>query len=200
MIKIGLTGGIATGKSTVVNFLKQKKIAIIDCDILAKQAVALNKPAYYQVVAYFGTDILQQNKEINRGKLGSIVFNDKQKRKALEQIIHKQVLRDVNELLLTYNSEQIVVIDIPLLFEAKLEYLVDEIWVVYCAFDQQLTRLMQRNNYSKAEAKARINAQMPIDFKKQHADIVLDNSSTISKLLLQVEIRLNELTKNGEKS
>ena len=198
MIKIGLTGGIATGKSTVVNFLEQKKIAIIDCDKLAKQAVALNKSAYFEIIAYFGTDILQQNKEINRGKLGSIVFNDKQKRKVLEQIVHKQVLRDVNELLLTYNNEQIVVIDIPLLFEAKLEYLVDEIWVVYCTQNQQLTRLMQRNNYSKTEAKARINAQMSLDLKKQQADIVLDNSSTIAELLVQVETRLTELSKNGE--
>ena len=198
MYKIGLTGGIATGKSTVANYLKQKNITVIDCDTLAKQAVALNKPAYFEVINSFGTDVLQANKEIDRSKLGSIVFNNRQKRMVLEQIVHKQVLKDVNDLLLEYNNKSIVVIDIPLLYEAKLEYLVDEIWVVYCSEEQQLLRLMQRNRFTKEQATARISAQMSLEQKKQQADVLLNNSSTVTELLNQVESRLTEIYKNEE--
>ncbi len=192
---IGLTGGIASGKSTVANYLQQQDIPVIDCDLLARQAVIRGKPSYYKIVNTFGEAILLPNGEIDRAKLGDIVFGDQERRLQLEEIVHKQVVTEVKQRLAAYNNREIVVVDIPLLFEAKLEYLVDEIWVVYCRLEQQLERLQQRNSLTLAAAKARISSQIPLSEKRPLADLVLDNCGTVQELFKQIDTRLYQLKK-----
>lgn len=178
---IGLTGGIASGKSTVSNMLKELGIRIIDADIEARLAVQIGEPAYDQIVESFGRDILQPDGEIDRQKLGSIIFHQSEKRLLLNQIVHpevrKRMLNQIEEAHL--KGEEIVVLDIPLLFESKLTYMVEKTLLVYVDENIQLQRLMQRNNLSRQEAEARIHSQMPLSDKVKLADAVIDNNRTI---------------------
>lgn len=200
MYVIGLTGGIASGKSTVGNYLVQKSIPFIDCDQLAREAVALGKQALTEIEQLFGKQVLYEDGTLNRNYLGEIVFNDPQKRLQLEGIVHKQVLHEVKQLLSEYNakSEPVVVIDIPLLYEVGWQYLTDEVWVVACSYKQQLARLQQRNNLTIAEAEKRINSQMPLAHKIKKAHIVLDNSGSKENLFQQIEERLQHIRKMRE--
>lgn len=166
---IGLTGGIASGKSTVANMLIEKGITVIDADIIAKQAVEKGMPAYRQIIDEFGEDILLSNGDIDRKKLGALVFTNEQKRLALNAIVHPAVRQEMlnrrDEAVA--NREAFVVLDIPLLFESKLESLVDKIIVVSVTKDLQLERLMKRNQLTEEEAVSRIRSQMPLEEKQQ---------------------------------
>lgn len=184
---IGLTGGIATGKSTVSEYLAtQYHLPVFDADVYARDAVAVDTPVYQAIVQRYDNDILLGDRTINRQKLGDIIFNHPDERIWLEQQIHPDVR---NRLLaaVTDFSQQTIVLVIPLLFEANMTNLVTEIWVVYCSLQQQIARLMQRNHLTRAQAQARIASQMPLQQKCDRADIVLDNSSTVTALLQQVD-------------
>ncbi|MEC1627361.1 dephospho-CoA kinase [Bacillus mojavensis] len=186
---IGLTGGIASGKSTVANMLIDKGITVIDADIIAKQAVEIGMPAYRQIIDEFGEDILLENGDIDRRKLGALVFTNEQKRLALNSIVHpavrEEMLKRRDESIA--NQETFVVLDIPLLFESKLESLVDKIIVVSVTKELQLERLIKRNQLTEEEALSRIRSQMPLEEKVSRADNVIDNSGTLEVTKQQLE-------------
>ncbi len=195
---IGLTGGIATGKTTVSNYLATVyHLPILDADIYARVAVGVGSPVLEAIAQRYGSDILLPDGSLNRQQLGQLVFSSPAERQWLEQQIHPYVrdrmLEAIQELTLPT-----VVLVVPLLFEAGMTDLVTEIWVVRCSRQQQLERLMQRSKLTLEEAQARINSQMPLEEKAARADVVLDNSSTSEALLKQVDaaIKRQEL---GEK-
>lgn len=184
---IGLTGGIGTGKSTVSHYLDTAyHLPILDADIYAREAVQKSSPILSAIAQRYGSEILQPDSTLNRQKLGQIVFSNSDERRWLEQQIHPLVRdrlsEEINKL-----TQQTAVLVVPLLFEARMTDLVTEIWVVYCSKQQQLERLMQRDNLTLEQAQARINSQMPIEEKCDRADVVLDNSSTLSALIKQVD-------------
>ncbi|MCM3725371.1 dephospho-CoA kinase [Neobacillus cucumis] len=178
---IGLTGGIASGKSTVSNMLKEMSITVIDADIEARLAVMKGESAYKQIIAEFGDGILLENGEIDRQKLGAIIFHQADKRKRLNEITHPEVRRRMLEQVETAkrNNEEVVVLDIPLLFESKLTAMVEKTLLVYVDSDIQLQRLVERNNLTIADAQARINSQMPLSEKIRLADAVINNNGTL---------------------
>lgn len=188
---IGLTGGIATGKSTVANYLANPyHLPILDADIYARKAVQLSSPILSAIAQHYNSDILLPDGTLNRKKLGQIIFNNPDERQWLEQQIHPYVqnrfVEEINQL-----PNQTLALVVPLLFEAGMTNLVTEIWVVYCPFQQQLERLMQRDHLTLEQAQARINSQMPIEEKCDRADVVLNNSSTLEALLKQVDAAIS---------
>ncbi|HDI7530844.1 TPA: dephospho-CoA kinase [Staphylococcus aureus] len=173
---IGLTGGIASGKSTVSELLSVFGFKVVDADKAAREAVKKGSKGLAQVREVFGDEAIDENGEMNRRYMGDLVFNHPEKRLELNAIIHP-IVRDIMEeekqeyLKQGYN----VIMDIPLLFENELENTVDEVWVVYTSGSIQMDRLMQRNNLSLEDAKARVYSQISIDKKSRMADHVIDN-------------------------
>lgn len=187
---IGLTGGIATGKTTVANYLADAyNLPILDADIYAREAVAVNSPLLQQIVKHYGEKILLADGSLNREKLGEIIFNNQEERLWIDNLIHPYV-SDRLYIGTKEISVKTLVLVVPLLFEAGMTNLVTEIWVVTSSEQQQLERLMQRNQLTLEQAQARISSQMPLTEKSQKADIVLDNSSNIEELLQQVDIAI----------
>jgi len=180
---IGLTGGIATGKSTVSKMFLDEKIPVIDTDEIAKNVLAINTDEYHKVVSLFSNEILQVNGEINRKLLGRIIFSNIQKRNKLNDIVHPKVKQIVLDLIQMYKQQEtnIVVIDVPLLFESEFQEIADNIIVVFSTLEKQVSRLMERDNISKEYALMKINAQMPLKEKMERADYVIDNSKSILK-------------------
>lgn len=181
---IGLTGGIASGKSTVSSVLKDLGAIIIDSDDVAHEIIAPRKPAWVDVVKLFGSQILNPDMTINRDILGEIVFNDQVKLKALNQIVHPRVAERFKDDLQDIRKAQpdaVVVMDVPLLFETHMERICDVVWVVWVDRETQKQRLMKRNNYSEEEATVRIDAQLSLDEKAKKADVVIDNSKSIEE-------------------
>lgn len=190
--KIGLTGGIGTGKTTVSNYLaKTYNLPILDADIYARQAVEINSPILNKIAQRYGTKILLSDGSLNRPKLGEIVFHNDEERIWLEQQIHPFVRQRFAEEMNQLPSNSTIILVIPLLFEAKLTNLVTEIWVVFVDEQQQIARLMQRNNLTLEQAKARINSQMPLIEKCQKADVILDNSNSLESLYQQIDTALS---------
>ncbi|WNC16256.1 dephospho-CoA kinase [Brevibacillus brevis] len=192
---LGLTGGIATGKSTVTGMLRERGIPVIDADQIAREVVEPGKPAYEAIVRHFGRDILLEDGEINRKKLGEIVFSDEAERQKLNAIVHPEVRRVMREEAeaAEANGADIVFMDIPLLFESKLQYMVEKIVLVYAPADMQLARMMERDELEEEQAHKRLKAQFPIDQKKKDADFLIDNSTTREETERQVEKLLAEL-------
>ncbi|PAE41994.1 dephospho-CoA kinase [Bacillus sp. 7884-1] len=185
---IGLTGGIASGKSTVSNMLKEMDITVIDADVEARLAVEKGEPAYQKIIAEFGDDILLDTEEIDRVKLGSIIFHNAEKRQLLNGIVHPEVRKRMNNQVEAARArgEQVIVLDIPLLFESKLTHMVEKTILVYVDRDIQLNRLMERNDLSLEDAKARISSQMPLSDKVALADAVINNNGSISETKRQL--------------
>ncbi|MBD2296538.1 dephospho-CoA kinase [Anabaena sphaerica FACHB-251] len=193
---IGLTGGIATGKSTVANYLATTyNLPILDADIYAREAVSVGSPILAQIAQHYGKEILLPDDNLNRLKLGEIIFNQPEERDWVENIIHPYV-RNCFSQAIHESSANTLVLVIPLLFEAGLENLVSEIWVVSCSAEQQKQRLIQRNNLTDEQAAARINSQLAITEKIARADVVLDNSSSLESLLQQVDEVMKSRTFN----
>ena len=190
---IGLTGGIASGKSTVSNMLKEMAIPVIDADVEARLAVEKGEPAYQKIIAEFGDDILLPSGEIDRVKLGSIIFHNAEKRQLLNGIVHPEVRKRMNNQVEAARArgEQVIVLDIPLLFESKLTHMVEKTIVVYVDRDIQLKRLMERNALSHEDAEARIKSQMPLSDKVPLADAVINNNGAIEDTKKQVIEVLN---------
>lgn len=188
---IGLTGGIATGKTTVSNYLATKhQLKILDADVYAKEAVAKNSPILHTIFARYGDIVRLEDGSLNRSQLGEIVFNDPQEKQWLESQIHPYV-RHRFDLELQSHQDHTIVLDIPLLFEAKLTNTVTEIWVVSCDRSTQIARLQQRNRLNPTQATARIDSQLPLEAKIAAADVVLDNSGTIEELYSQIDRALS---------
>jgi dephospho-CoA kinase len=179
MILVGLTGGVATGKSTVAKMFKQCGAVVIDADELAREVVKPGKPAWREIVALFGKSVLNQDRSLNRQTLGSIVFRNPKKRRQLEQIIHPRVAREQARLTrqaARTDPTAVVIYDVPLLFEAGIDKRVDTTIVVTADRKTQIARLKKRNGLTSAEAIRRIQAQMPLSKKVHSADIVIDGT------------------------
>jgi dephospho-CoA kinase len=190
---IGLTGGIATGKTTVANYLASAyNLPILDADIYAREAVSLDSPILLEIAQRYGKQILLVDGNLNRQKLGEIIFNNEKERNWVEDLIHPYVGDRFLEEIAVSSAETLVLV-VPLLFEAGMTHLVTEIWVVSCSEQQQLERLMRRNNLTLEQAQARIISQMPITEKIACADVVLDNSSTLEVLLKQVDAAILDI-------
>ena len=179
---MGLTGGIASGKSTVAKMFEDKGAYLIDFDALAHFAEEPDQPAWNAIVESFGTDILNEDATINRAKLGEIVFADPEKLAILNGIVHPAVfelwrrrIEDIRET----NPRAIVVSDVPLLIEVSLQHLFDVVILVYVSPEDQIRRLQDRNEYSRREAESRLDNQIPIDEKISHADFVIDNKGPL---------------------
>jgi len=191
---IGLTGGIASGKSTISNMFKEMDVIVVDADVEARLAVEKGEHAYNKIIAEFGQEILMEDGEIDRPKLGSIIFHQAEKRKLLNEITHPEVRKRMKEQVenAKKNKEEVVVLDIPLLFESKLTNLVDKTILVFVDNETQLQRLIVRNNLSVEDAEARIRSQMPLSEKVMLADAVINNNGSIAdskKQLIDVLIK-----------
>jgi dephospho-CoA kinase len=179
MILVGLTGGVATGKSTVARMFKQCGAVVIDADELAHEVIKPGKPAWREIVTLFGKTILNQDRSLNRQALGSIVFRNRTKRRQLERIIHPRVAREQQRLVRRVAKRKphaVVIYEVPLLFEAGVDKRVDKIIVVTADRETQIMRLKKRNHLSRAEALRRIQAQMSLSKKVRLADIVIDGT------------------------
>lgn len=184
MIIAGLTGGIATGKSTVAGFLRQAGAVIIDADRIAREVVRQGLPAWRRIVDTFGREILREDGEIHRERLGGLIFHDAARKEILNRIVHPfvfETMADEMEAVRRADPGAVVIQDIPLLFESGMEGELPRIIVVYVPESVQLVRLMRRNHLSEAEAMARIRSQIPIEEKKRRADILIDNSGTLAE-------------------
>lgn len=185
---IGITGGIASGKSSVSTFIKELGFLIIDADIAAREVVEPGEEAYQEIVKVFGDDILLPEGDIDRAKLGHLIFHDEEKRLRLNSIVHPAVRKRMKEQAekAFQNGEKTVFMDIPLLFESKLTYMVEKTLLVYVDEEVQLERLMNRNSLSKKDALARISSQMPLNEKKALADAIVDNNGDLEETKEQV--------------
>jgi dephospho-CoA kinase len=185
MILIGLTGSVATGKSTVAKMFKKCGAIVIDADELAREVVQPGKPAWREIVRTFGRRILNLDRTIDRHALGAIVFHDKKKLRHLERIIHPRVARE--QIRLTKQAAKndpkaVVIYDVPLLFEAGIDKRVDKTVVVAATRETQIMRLKNRNGLTRAEALRRIRSQMPLAMKRLRADYILDGTKNRASL------------------
>lgn len=179
---IGLTGGIASGKSTVSNILKELGAAVIDVDLVSRAVVSQGEIAYTKIIENFGKDILLADGSINRKKLGNIVFSDHQKLLLLNQITHPEIIKKVKEKIAFYNKEQkkAVIVDAAILIEMGLYKHVDFIWLVVVDKETQLMRLIERDKLSRNDAQNRINAQITDEQRMEYADVVIDNTQPLN--------------------
>ena len=189
MYRIGLTGSIATGKSTVTNMLKELGAFVIDCDKTARDVVAPGTQGLAKIEAAFGKDAVAADGSMDRVYIGDLVFRNPEMKKRLENILFPLIFEALDEELLRLEREgatPVVFLDMPLLYEVKYDSYVDEVWLVYVPFEVQLSRLMKRNSYTKEEALLRIHSQISVDKKKSLAQQVIDNSGTLEDTKEQV--------------
>lgn len=196
MIVIGLTGGIASGKSTVSRMLASLGARIIDADVLAREIVRPGRPAWRDIVAHFGPGILEANGEINRKELARRIFADPQARLVLNRLTHPRVVARTAAILRRLAREEpnaVAVVDAPLLLEAGMDRLVDEVWVVKVSEETQIERLVKRDKLSREEAVQRLAAQMPLAEKLKRAHRVIDNEGPVEQTWQQVLAHWREL-------
>ncbi|GIP38220.1 dephospho-CoA kinase [Paenibacillus sp. J31TS4] len=194
-MKIGLTGGIACGKSTVAEMLVERGAILIDADRIAREVVEPGTPLLQEVAAAFGQDVLHPDGSLNRKRLGEIVFADEAARKRLEGLLHPEIRATMRKRMEEAEKQQpdrLVIVDVPLLFESGLQAMFDEVLVVAVPPDKQLERLMARDGLTREQAELRLAAQMPIERKRELADAVIDNSGDRSDTERQVEAFVKE--------
>ena len=189
--RIGLTGGIASGKSTVARWLAQQGLAVLDADVYAREALAPASAGAHAVLERYGAAVQAEGTDraagvIDRAALGQIVFNAPNERQWLEQLVHPLVRERFATELAAQSTAQAVVLVIPLLFETDLESLCSEVWLVDCEAQQQLQRLMQRDGLNETAAQARISAQWPLARKRPLADRLIDNRNGPERLADQL--------------
>lgn len=177
---IGLTGGIACGKSTVSAYLKQKGVYIIDGDAIAKELSVPGKSIWKAYVEHFGDKILNSDKTLNRRLIGQIVFTDESEKMWMNNTMHPLIKQAIIEKIEKYKQDKVkvVVLDIPLLYEANWDKFADEVWVVRIDKQLQIERIQNRDKLTQKEAISRIEAQMPVEEKAKRADVVIDSSNT----------------------
>lgn len=193
---LGLTGGIASGKSTVSAILKELGAVIIDADKIAHQSMECGTRAYEMIVETFGHYIQNGDASINRRRLAEIVFNDQKKRKELDSITHPIIISEIKNMVNFFADNKAIVIDAPLLFEVGLDDLVDCVWVVYTSSDIQLERLKERDSLTTDEAESRIEAQLSLKEKCQMADFVIDNNGSIRELKQKIIKLWSDMNEN----
>ena len=197
MFVLGLTGSIATGKSTVVQIFQECQIPVVDGDLLAKGLQEKGSPALDLIAETFGSDILLPEGKLNRERLAQIVFSSEKDLQKLNELLDPFLRQAFQEAIdkHAYSGHKLLVVDIPLLFERNYRDIFDEVMLVYTDSSRQLERLMNRNQFSQEEAQKRINAQWPIDKKKELADTIIDNSGSLEATKQQV---LNWLEKHEQ--
>lgn len=186
---IGLTGNIASGKSSVAAMFEELGARIIDADEIARLIVEPGKPAWRDIVERFGKDILEPDDTINRKKLGEIIFNDEDKRKTLNEITHPRIIGKIREMVNEYGKEKVpvVIIEAALIVEkGGLRDLIEGLIVVASDEESQIKRLMERNGYSREEAVSRLRSQMPAPEKLKYADYIIDNSGPLENTRVEV--------------
>lgn len=193
---IGLTGGIASGKSTVSGILAKLGAEVIDADKIAHQITCKGEEGYLAAVNFYGKKILKESGEIDRKFLGRIIFNDQAKRKKLESLLHPIIIKKMKEKIKEIGEEKHIVLDVPLLFETGLDRLADQVWVVYTDRGIQLERLKERDNINKKEAERRISAQMSLEKKKELADVIIKNNGSRKKLEEKIYILWREINED----
>jgi dephospho-CoA kinase len=191
---IGLTGSIASGKSTVSNMLKEKGYPIVDADKIARQVVEPGTPVIKEIAEHFGAEVLNEDGSLNREKLGERIFKSEEERKKLNSIIHPAIRNEMIRQKEQWISKGAgtVILDIPLLFESKLQSFVEKIIVVSVTPEIQKQRLIARNELNEQEAADRINSQLLMVEKEAGADAVIDNNGTIEETKMQVETLLDK--------
>ncbi|MDA8126840.1 MAG: dephospho-CoA kinase [Deltaproteobacteria bacterium] len=203
MLNVGLTGGIACGKSTVARMLMEKGAFLIDADALAHAVEAPDKPAWHEIVRHFGRGILRADRTINRRKLGAIVFANPAELEVLNRIVHPAVQQERLARIAAIRAEHpeaIILSDVPLLIETGMTDQFDLILLVYLPREGQIARLMARNGFSREEAEKRLASQMPIDAKLPYADIVVNNEGTPEETQRRVEAVWEELEEKEQSS
>lgn len=190
MKQIGLTGGIASGKSSVASVLRRLGCPVIDADALAREVVAPGEPALAAIVRSFGPEMLLPDGQLDRKRLGAVVFTDPARRRQLEAITHPAIALRRQALWRELSARGVPVIcnDIPLLFEGRMQSAFDEVWVVWVERATQLRRLMARDGIGPEQAEQRLAAQLPLDEKRGLAHVVIDNSGTPEETERQVRV------------
>ena len=193
---IGLTGGIATGKSTVSNYLLSLGIPVIDADLISREVVEPGQPGLLKLLQKFGPEILTQDGQLNRPALAQKLFHNEAVRQQVNQLLHPLIYDRMFERVAAFQSqgEALVFLDIPLLFETQTKNLFDDIWLVYVPETIELERLMKRDQLSQEAAVARIASQLSIEEKRLLADVIIDNSGTIEVTLAQVKSLLDSMS------
>jgi dephospho-CoA kinase len=192
---VGLTGGIASGKSTVAEILKRQGAAIINADVLAREVVEPDRQAWTEIVNTFGTAVLQPDRALDRQKLRAIIFDDPDARKKLESIIHPQVRALAEQRIREHATAgyAVIVYEVPLLFEGNLQEWLRPVILVACDVDTQRNRLQSRDNLSAAQAQKHIDAQMSLEAKRRLADYVIENNGSLEDLKRQVQAVLEKI-------
>ena len=192
---VGLTGGIASGKSTVADILKRQGAAIINADVLAREVVEPGHQAWTEIVNTFGTAVLQPDRALDRQKLRAIIFDDPDARKKLESIIHPQVRALAEQRIREHAAAgyAVIVYEVPLLFEGNLQEWLRPVILVACDVDTQRNRLQSRDNLSAAQAQKHIDAQMSLEAKRRLADYVIENNGSLEDLKRQVQAVLEKI-------
>ena len=198
MLIVGLTGGIASGKSTIADMFKREGAYIIDIDMVSRDVVKPGRPAWQEVVHIFGKEVLNEDQTLNRKKVGDIVFSDAEKRKKLEKIIHPKItaekLRQIGEIE-AQNKRAIVIVDMPLLIETDKQGTVDKVVLVYASSRNQIERLMKRDGLSLEDAHKRLTSQLPIENKKKYAHYIINNEEPHEEVQKTVKEIFRELKK-----
>ena len=192
MKKIGITGGIATGKSTVSDYLRQKGYTVVDADEAARAVVAPMSLGIDKVIDAFGRQMVKSDGQLDRELLGSVIFKDEAKRDQLNQLLHPLIMDWMDQQIAQVEAE-IVFVDVPLLYEVGYDQKVDQVWLVYVNRMTQLHRLMERNHLTEEEANQRINSQWSLEAKKEKADVVINNEGDLDALYRQIDQLLEEL-------
>ena len=192
---VGLTGGIASGKSTVAEILKRQGAAIINADVLAREVVEPDRQAWTEIVKTFGTAVLQPDRALDRQKLRAIIFDDAAARKKIESIIHPQVRALAEQRIREHASAgyAVIVYEVPLLFEGNLQEWLRPVILVACDVDTQRKRLQSRDNLSAVQAQKHIEAQMSLEEKRRLADYVIENNGSLEDLEHQVQAVLEKI-------
>ncbi|MFV0635984.1 dephospho-CoA kinase [Mitsuokella sp. WILCCON 0060] len=188
MKRIGLTGGIASGKSTAAAILRELGARVLDADAVAHELTASGQPLYEAYVRHFGPEAVFRDGRLDRRAIGRLVFSSPAEKRWLNETSHPLIRRALQEQMAQAEAEGLpaVVLDIPLLFESGWQNHLDEVWLVYVPENVQLTRLMARNGYGRTEAMNRIKAQLSIEEKRKRADIVIDNTGNTAELRQQL--------------
>lgn len=196
---LGLTGGIASGKSTVSNYFKAHHIPVVDADKIANDIMAAGQPVVEDIRKYFGPEYILENGEVDRALLGKIVFASPEKLSLLNDLVQDEIRKEIKkqaEALLKENYP-LIVLDVPLLYEGRYEPHLDEIMVIYVDKETQKERLLKRNpELTEEDALNRIQSQMPLEQKAKRADILIDNNGTINETIKQVEEWLHKTFPN----
>ncbi|WP_297966062.1 dephospho-CoA kinase [uncultured Anaerovibrio sp.] len=192
---IGLTGGIASGKSTVTKYLRQQGFTVVDCDKIAWQLAEPDQPIWQVYFSRYGGQVINADRTLNRQAVADIVFNNQRELAVINSLVHplikEEMLSQTDKA--QNRGEKVIFLDVPLLFEAGYDTIADEIWLVYVNRGTQLRRLMARNGFGREEALRRIDAQMSIEEKKQLSDVIIDNNGDRKALRHQLGVQLSSM-------